>query len=89
MREKLKRGVLFIMVFSLLMSISATATEVYAASKEVALNKMKVTVAVGETVQLKLKNAPKGKNVTWNINNKSVATVSKNGKVKAKRVETA
>ncbi len=88
MRRYLRRWGLFIIVLSLLMSMSAAPTEVHAASKETALNKKKVTLTVGETVQLKLKNPPKDKTVTWSSSKKSVATVKK-GKVKARKAGTA
>lgn len=88
MREKLKRLLLFIAAASLLMSMSATPMEALAAGKT-ALNKTKVTLAVGNAVKLKLKNAPADKAVTWSSNKKAVASVNKNGKVKAKKAGTA
>lgn len=48
-------------------------------SKKIALNKTCVSTTKGRSVQLKLLNA-KG-NATWKTNKKSVATVSKSGKV--------
>lgn len=88
MREKMKRVVLFLMVFCLLMGMTVAPVEVHAASK-VALNKTKVTIVVGETVKLKLKNAPAGKTITWSSNKKAVAAVDQNGKVTAKKNGTA
>ncbi|MGN1166445.1 MAG: Ig-like domain-containing protein [Lachnospiraceae bacterium] len=52
-----------------------------------ALNKKTATLAPGKTVQLKMLNS-KG-TVTWKSSNKSVATVSKKGKVTAKKPGTA
>lgn len=57
--------------------------------KKVKLNKTKITLIVGKTATLKIKNAPKGKKVIWSTNKKKVATVSKKGKVTAKKVGTA
>lgn len=57
------------------------------AATKVKLNKSKATLFTGKTLQLKL-NGAKGK-VTWSSSKKSVATVSKSGKVKAKKNGTA
>lgn len=51
---------------------------------KVKLNKTSITLTVGKTTTLKLKNAPKGKKIVWSSNKKKVATVSKKGKVTAK-----
>ena len=50
------------------------------------LNKSKVTVFVGKTVNLKMQGT--SKKVTWTSNNKSIATVSK-GKITGKKAGTA
>ena len=50
-------------------------------SKKVKLNKSKLTLRVGDTFKLKLKNNKK--KVTWSSSKKKVATVDKKGKVKA------
>ncbi len=57
------------------------------AAKKPKLNYKKVTLPVGKTVTLKVKRA-KGK-VKWKTNKKKIATVTKKGKVKAKKVGTA
>ena len=57
------------------------------ANAAIKLNKKKVTLTVGKTVQLKVKGT-KAK-VKWSSSNKKVATVSKKGKVKAKKVGKA
>ena len=49
----------------------------------VKINKKSVMVMAGKTVKLKVSGTKK--NVTWKSSKKSVATVSKNGKVKAKK----
>lgn len=53
----------------------------------VKLNKTKLTLTVGNTAKLKLKNTKK--KVTWSSSKKSVATVSKSGTVRAKKKGTA
>ena len=57
------------------------------AAAKPALNKTSLTLKEGQTYQLKLKNAKQ--NVSWKSKNKSVATVSQKGKVKAKKGGTA
>lgn len=57
--------------------------------KKVKLNKTSVSLTVGKTTKLKLKRAPKGKKVTWSSNRKKVASVTKKGKVTAKKAGRA
>jgi len=56
-------------------------------SKKIKLNKSKITLTVGETYKLKLKNNKK--KVKWSSSKKKVATVGKKGKVTAKKKGTA
>ena len=56
-----------------------------AAVKKTKLNKTKVTIYVGKTVKLKVKNNKPKKIVKWSSKNKKVATVNKKGKVKGKK----
>lgn len=73
-------------VLVVVLAVTAFAMEsgnVQAAKKKPKLNKKKVTLYVGKTVRLKVKNAKK--KVKWSSSKKSVATVSKTGKVKAKK----
>ncbi len=60
--------------------------DAFAAAKPV-LNKTSINLKEGQTYQLKLKNAKQ--KVSWKSKNKSVATVSQKGKVKAKKSGTA
>ena len=62
-------------------------TEVQAASKKPKLNKTKITVKVGKTYTLKINGTTK--TPKWKSSNKKVATVSKTGKVTAKKTGTA
>ncbi len=57
------------------------------AAKKVKLNKKSVTLKVGKSIKLKLKNAKK--KVKWSSKNKSVAVVNNKGKVTAKNPGTA
>lgn len=60
---------------------------VNAASSKVKLNKTSATMTKGKTLQLKLTGAKK--KPTWKSSKPSVASVSKNGKVKAKKTGKA
>ena len=80
MNQNVKKTIAIVSAAALLIS-GAAAGKVQAA-KKVKLNKTSVTLAVGKTVKLKLKNAKK--KVKWSSKNKAVATVNKKGKVTAK-----
>lgn len=60
-----------------------TANEVKT-KKKIKLSKKKATMRVNQTLKLKLKNA-KAKKVKWSSSKKKIATVSKNGKVRARK----
>ena len=49
------------------------------------LSSKKIVLQVGKTKKLKVKNKPAGVKVVWKSSKKKVATVSKKGKVKAKK----
>ena len=59
---------------------------------KITLNKTKATMKAGKTLQLKVKKftpaSPVNQKVKWSTSNKKVATVDKNGKVKAKSAGT-
>lgn len=50
------------------------------------LNKNSVTLAVGDSQKLKVKNLPDNAKVSWKSSKETVASVSKKGKVKAKKI---
>ncbi len=80
----LKKAIVVAAVTALVVStVSSAPTQ---AAKKVKLNKTKVTVKVGRSVKLKLKNAKK--KVTWKSSNKKVAVVNKKGKVTGKKQGT-
>ena len=56
-------------------------------AKSVKLNKKKLTIKKGKTKKLKIKTNPYRitDTIKWYSSNKKIATVDKNGKVKAKR----
>ena len=78
---KKKKLLLLIIMLLTVMALSNTA------NAAVKLNKKKVTLTVGKTVQLKVKGT-KAK-VKWSSSNKKIAAVSKKGKVKAKKAGKA
>lgn len=61
--------------------IPATGLTVEAATKP-KLAKKSVSIVIGGTSKIKVKNAPKGAKITYKSAKKSIATVSKQGKVK-------
>ncbi len=79
MAERRIRMGLFMLLLLGALSFCTFSSCAATSSKKVALNKTSVSMTRGRTVQLKLLNA-KG-TVTWKSNKKSVATVSKSGKV--------
>lgn len=81
---KKKRTILFVITFILILPILSIT--IYAASN-IKLNKSAVTLHTNETVSLKLLN--NRRKIKWSSSNKEVASVSKNGKVKAKKSGTA
>lgn len=78
----------FMLVLSFLATQFATVQAAAKTNKEtISLNKSVYTLKKGKTVKLKaeLNKAAKRKGVKWSSSNRKVATVSKNGKVTAKR----
>lgn len=65
-----------------------SGTGVQAANKKIKLNSKKITLSVGQSKKLKVSNA-NGKNIKWSSSKKSVASVNKNGLVKAKKAGKA
>lgn len=53
--------------------------------KPIKLNKKSITMAVGDSQKLKVGNLPKKAKVTWKSSKKSVVSVSKKGRIKAKK----
>ena len=79
-------------ILSLMMLVSILpAAQVNAATKKVKISQTKITLTIGKTKTLSLKNVNKSKKkkIKWTSSKKSVATVSKSGKVKAKKAGTA
>lgn len=65
--------------------VLTTAVVPASAAEKPALNKTKLTMTVGDTATLKVKNAAKNEKITWASKKKTVAAVSSKGKVTAKK----
>lgn len=74
-----------IMMFSVLGNIGSESSQ---ATKKMKLNKVKVTVAVGRTAKLRVKQKGSAR-VTFKSTKKSVARVTKTGRVKGRKQGTA
>lgn len=86
MKKHYKSKILsLILAFSLLIPTITVPAD--AAKKKIKLNKTNVTLKVGGKVKLKVKNTKE--KVKWKSNKKKVATVTKKGKVKAKKAGVA
>lgn len=72
------------LVFALSFSMTAETSVTNAAHR---LNKSKLSLKVGKSYKLKVRG--KKQNVTWRSSKKKIATVSKKGKVTAKKAGTA
>lgn len=77
------------LLLALVLTIGAVftgKTDVSAASKKVSLNITNFSLSVGKSKKLKVSGAKK---VKWSTSKKSVASVTKNGKIKAKKAGMA
>ena len=83
--KDLKRLIAFMLTLALSFSL-LSINNVSAASK-IKINKSKIILYAGKTATLKLKNNKK--KVRWTSSNRKIATVSKKGKVKAKKIGKA
>lgn len=87
MNKKIKRLVGFMLVMFLMIGqFVGGAANVQAATKRLKLNRISLTLTVGKSKKLTVRN---GRNVKWSSSNRAVAAVSKNGTVKAKKAGKA
>ena len=89
--RKIVRKIIVFACSGALFLASLAETPVYTKaqkSKNVSLSKKKVTLPVGATYKIVVKNAPKAK-ISFQSNRTKVATVSQKGRIKAKNVGTA
>lgn len=82
----MKKVVVYLLIAMMILAEFPMSVEAKAKTK---LNRTKLTLKVGKTFRLKVKNVDKKSTVRWRTSKKKVATVSKKGKVTAKRKGTA
>lgn len=80
---KFKKALTIVLAFVMVLTLAPIQVN---AAKKVKLNKSKLSLYVGKSYTLKLKNTKK--KIKWSSSKKKVATVSKKGKVKAKKKGT-
>lgn len=86
----MKRFIKCLITIGLIIIIISSVESVESnAARSPKMSKTKITLYVGKSMALKVKNLGKKIKVTWKSSNKSVATVSYKGKVKAKKKGTA
>lgn len=90
--KRIRKYVVFLMAFALLLEAGGSTSQAAAAKKaakvkSLSLNYKKKTIQAGKTLKLKATVKPKKAKAKfkWSSSNKKVATVSANGKVKAKK----
>ncbi|MCH5251473.1 MAG: endo-1,4-beta-xylanase [Lachnospiraceae bacterium] len=84
MKKKKRLGALCL-IAAMIISLCGQGEITSAAKKKPALSKKKLTLKVGQSKKLSVKNAGKKVKKKWKSKNKKIATVSKKGKVKAKK----
>lgn len=77
-----KKGLALCLTIAMLLSLSGMSSLVSAASKAVKISTKKVTLQVGKSKKVTVKNKPAKAKITWSSKNKKVAKV-KNGKITA------
>ncbi len=93
MKQIIKKSIITITAFAIMLTLAMPVSTEAARKKAPKLNKTKTTLTITKkktkpAVQLKVKNAA-GRKVKWATINKKVVTVSKNGKVVAKKKGSA
>lgn len=86
MNKNIKRIVGFMFAMILITGQFMAGVTDAQAAKSPKLNRTNLTMTVGKSKKLKVRN---GRNIKWSSSNKAVVTVSKNGTVKAKKAGKA
>lgn len=84
MRRFAKRWMALGLAAAMVLSAGGFAPVASAATKKITLSAKKVTVNVGKSKKILVKNAPKKAKITWSSKNKKIAAV-KNGKITGKK----
>ena len=82
MRHKMTKLVAVLLSLLMLISLIPTSGLTAEAAIKPKLTKKASTITIGSTAQIKVKNAPKGAKITYKSAKRSIATVSKTGRVK-------
>ncbi|MCI9564544.1 MAG: hypothetical protein HFG30_00860 [Eubacterium sp.] len=83
--KQIKKMLVVLLTLALMITMMPSVQTNVQAKGKMKLNKKKVTLYVGKKVKLKVKNKTVKKKVKWKSTNKKVATVTKKGRVKAKK----
>ena len=83
--KQIKKVLVVLLTLALMITMMPSVQTNVQAKGKMKLNKKKVTLYVGKKVKLKVKNKTVKKKVKWKSTNKKVATVTKKGRVKAKK----
>ena len=83
--NKMKRILTIVLTLALIVTMMPMNLTNVNAKSTTRLSSKKIVLQVGKTKKLKVKNKPAGVKVVWKSSKKKVATVSKKGKVKAKK----
>lgn len=81
----MKRVLSILLTLTLFLAGMTIQTTPAQAAKKPKISQKKLSLKVGKTKKLKIKNLKKGKKVVWKSSKKKIATVSKKGVVKAKK----
>ena len=84
--NKMKRILTIVLTLALIVTMMPMNLTNVNARTTTRLSSKKIVLQVGKTKKLKVKNKPAGVKVVWKSSKKKVATVSKKGKVKAKKL---
>ena len=83
--NKMKRILTIVLTLALIVTMMPMNLTNVNARTTTRLSSKEIVLQVGKTKKLKVKNKPAGVKVVWKSSKKKVATVSKKGKVKAKK----
>lgn len=87
-QKRRKKGMKYVLLLAGILLLLSSSAESQAAARKPSLSKKKLHMTVGKQECLSVKNK-QGYVVSWKSNKKAVATVSKTGKIKAKKSGSA
>ena len=84
-RKMLKSFCAFVLLTAMIVTSTGFSDVAFAASKAPKLSAKTVTLSVGKSKKVTVKNKPAKAKVKWSSKNKKIAQVSKAGKITAKK----